>query len=57
MPRVARLLRTDVQTAYHVMSRTSLNGFPLKDVEKDYLVCLTNQRFGSYFGEKRFFKR
>lgn len=92
MPRIARLLRTGEQTVYHVMSRTALDGFPLGDVEKDYLVNLfkqlgrlyfteiigysvlgnhfhllvkmlpetdfsdddIKQRFGTYFGEKRF---
>jgi len=92
MPRIARLLRTGEQTVYHVMSRTALDGFPIGDVEKDYLVklikelgklyfveilgyCIMSnhfhalikmlpesdfsdeqikQRFGTYFGEKRF---
>jgi REP element-mobilizing transposase RayT len=92
MPRIARMLRPDVQTIYHVMSRTALDGFPIKDVEKDYLVGLIKQlsrlylteiigycimgnhfhllvkmlpesnfsndeikqRFGTFFGEKRF---
>ena len=92
MPRIVRLLRTGEQTVYHVMSRTALDGFPLGDVEKDYLVNLfkqlgrlyfteiigysvlgnhfhllvkmlpetdfsddeIKQRFGTYFGEKRF---
>lgn len=34
MPRIARLLRTGERTAYHVMSHTALNGYPLGDVEK-----------------------
>ncbi len=92
MPRIARLLRAGEQTIYHVMSRTALDGYPLKDAEKDYLATLIKglgklyfceimgycimgnhfhllikmlpesnfsdedikQRFGTYFGEKRF---
>jgi putative transposase len=33
MPRIARMVIEDATTAYHVMSRTALDGFPLKDVE------------------------
>jgi putative transposase len=51
MPRIARLLRTGEQTVYHVMSRTALDGFPLKDVEKDYLVDLLKQLSRLYFVE------
>ena len=51
MPRIARMLRTGEQTVYHVMSRTALDGFPLKDVEKDYLVNLFRQLARLYFAE------
>jgi putative transposase len=51
MPRIARMLRTGEQTVYHVMSRTALDGFPLKDVEKDYLVALFRQLARLYFAE------
>jgi len=51
MPRIARLLRTGEQTIYHVMSRTALDGFPLGDVEKDYLVNLFKQLGRLYFAE------
>ena len=29
------------KAVYHVMSRTALNGFPLKDVEKDFMIGLS----------------
>lgn len=38
MPRTARLVIADQQTVYHVMSRTALEGLPIQDVEKDYLI-------------------
>ena len=38
MARIPRMLITGEQTAYHVMSRTALDGFPLGDAEKDYLL-------------------
>ena len=51
MPRIARMLRTGEQTVYHVMSRTALDGFPLGDVEKDYLVKLIRELGKLYFTE------
>jgi hypothetical protein len=51
MARVARLLRTEEQTVYHVMSRTALDGFPLGKVEKDYLVNIIKQLSRLYFTE------
>jgi hypothetical protein len=38
MPRTRRLVNGGEKTAYHVMSRTALDGFPFGDVEKDELV-------------------
>ena len=38
MPRTRRLVNGEEKTAYHVMSRTALDGFPFGDVEKDELV-------------------
>jgi len=35
MPRTSRMIITNEKAIYHVMSRTALDGFPLKDVEKD----------------------
>ena len=51
MPRIARMLRTGEQTVYHVMSRTALEGFPIGDVEKDYLVKLIKELGRLYFAE------
>ena len=33
MPRISRMVTNDQRTVYHVMSRTALDGFPIKDVE------------------------
>ena len=38
MPRTSRLIIPDEKAVYHVMSRTALDGFPLQDVEKDFLL-------------------
>jgi REP element-mobilizing transposase RayT len=38
MPRIARLLIDSESTLYHVMSRTALDGFPMGDKEKEYLL-------------------
>ena len=40
MPRIARFLREDEPTIYHVISRTALDGLPFKDTDKEYLVEL-----------------
>ena len=46
MPGTSRLIIPDEKTAYHVMSRTALDGFPLQDVEKDFMLDLI-KRFSS----------
>ncbi len=51
MARIARMLITGEHTAYHVMSRTALDGFPLGDVEKDFLVHLIKAKSRLYFTE------
>jgi len=38
MPRTQRLIINDESTVYHVMSRTALDGFPLGDIEKDFML-------------------
>jgi REP element-mobilizing transposase RayT len=48
MPRTSRLIISDEKAVYHVMSRTALDGFPLKDVEKDFMLDLI-KRFSSLF--------
>ena len=40
MPRIPRMVINDETTVYHVMSRTALDGFPLGDVEKDFMLDL-----------------
>jgi REP element-mobilizing transposase RayT len=41
----------DETTVYHVMSRTALDGFPLGDIEKDYMIDLIKRYAGLYFVE------
>jgi hypothetical protein len=38
MPRVPRTLINDETTVYHVMSGKALDGFPLGDIEKDFML-------------------
>ena len=49
MPRIARFVRSDVPTIYHVISRTALAGFPLEAAEKDYLLGLMRRLSRFYF--------
>ena len=51
MPRTSRMLVPDEKAVYHVMSRTALDGFPLGDVEKDFLLGLIKRCSGLYFTE------
>ena len=51
MPRIARFIRTDIPTVYHVISRTALDGFPLGDIEKDYLLSLIKYLSKFYFAD------
>ena len=39
-----RMLVSDEKAIYHVMSRTALDGFPLADAEKDFLLGLIKRR-------------
>jgi REP element-mobilizing transposase RayT len=39
----------DETTVYHVMSRTALDGFPLGDIEKDFMIDLIKRFSGLYF--------
>ena len=48
MPRTARMIVPDEQAVYHVMSRTALDGFPIGDVEKDFLLKMI-QRFSRMY--------
>ena len=51
MPRTSRLIVAGEKAVYHVMSRTALDGFPLKDVEKDFMLDLIKRFSSLYFAE------
>jgi len=51
MPRTSRLIISDEKAVYHVMSRTALDGFPLKDIEKDHMLNLIKRFSALYFTE------
>jgi putative transposase len=51
MPRTQRLIINDETAVYHVMSRTALDGFPLGDVEKDFMLDLIRRFSTLYFVE------
>ncbi len=40
MPRIARFIRDNQPTIYHIVSRTALQGFPIKDRDNDFLLGL-----------------
>ena len=49
MPRIARMLNHGEKTAYHIISRTALDGFPFGDVEKEEFVKIIKQFASVYF--------
>ncbi len=51
MPRTPRLIINGEAGVYHVMSRTALDGFPLGDIEKDFMVDLIRRYSVLYFVE------
>ncbi len=51
MPRTKRLIINDETAVYHIMSRTALDGFPLGDVEKDFMLDLIRRFSTLYFVE------
>ena len=51
MPRTQRLIVDDQSTVYHVMSRTALDGFPLGDIEKDFMLDLIRRYAALYLVE------
>ena len=51
MPRMQRMIIDDQSTVYHVMSRTALDGFPLGDIEKDFLLDLIRRYSALYLVE------
>ena len=48
---IARMVINDETTVYHVMSRTALDGFPLGDIEKDFMLDLIKRYSALYFVE------
>jgi len=51
MPRTPRMVIGDETAVYHIMSRTSLDGFPLGDIEKDFMIDLIRRFSKLYFVE------
>jgi putative transposase len=51
MPRTQRMIIGDQSTVYHVMSRTALDGFPLGDIEKDFMLDLIRRYATLYLVE------
>ena len=51
MPRIPRMVINDETTVYHVMFRTALDGFPLGDVEKDFMLDLIRRYSTLYLVE------
>ena len=51
MPRIQRLIINDETAVYHVMSRTALDGSPLGDVEKDFMLDLIRRYSSLYLVE------
>jgi len=51
MPRTQRMIIDDQSTVYHVMSRTALEGFPLGDIEKDFMLDLIRRYAALYLVE------
>jgi len=51
MPRTQRLKISDETAIYHVMSRTALDGFPLGDIEKDFMLDLIRRYAALYLVE------
>ena len=45
------MIIADEKAIYHVMSRTALDGFPLQDVEKDFMLDLIKRFSALYFTE------
>jgi REP element-mobilizing transposase RayT len=45
------MIINDESTVYHVMSRTALDGFPLGDIEKDYMLDLIRRYAALYLVE------
>jgi hypothetical protein len=46
MPRQSRIVNSGEPTVYHVISRSTLPGYCIGDVEKDYFVSLLKKNRG-----------
>ena len=51
MARTQRMIIDDQSTVYHVMSRSALDGYPLGDVEKDFMLDLIRRYANLYLVE------
>ena len=51
MPRMPRIVVKDDPAVYHIMSRVALDGYPLGDVEKEYLLETIRRLSSIYFAE------
>lgn len=49
LARIGRLVVKNEQAVYHVMSRTALDGYPLGDIEKEFLVDVIRKKSKHYF--------
>ncbi len=49
MPRIARFIRDNQPTIYHIVSRTALQGLPIKDRDNDFLLGLIKKLSAFYF--------
>ncbi|VFQ43011.1 transposase [Desulfoluna butyratoxydans] len=51
MPRSLRMVVSDESTAYHIISRTALDGLPFGDIEKEALVDIIKKFSSIYFAD------
>jgi REP element-mobilizing transposase RayT len=49
MPRIARFIRDNQPTVYHIVSRTALQGLPIKERDNDFLLGLISKLSRLYF--------
>ncbi|MFP4429238.1 MAG: transposase [Desulfovermiculus sp.] len=49
MPRIARFIRSDRPAIYHIVSRTALQGMPIKERDNDFLLGLISKLSRLYF--------
>ena len=51
MPRIARMIVQGEKSVYHIMSRTTLDGYPFGAAEKDEFVGIIQKFSKLYFVE------